>query len=181
MSPRHRRASALLSTGIALGLALTSTTAGADVGADQPRTTSLDDTRRATARYHQVNVAIADGFVPTPECAAHPTQGGMGIHYVNPARIADPAVNAREPEILLYEPGPDGKLRLVGLEWFAVDPDQNLATDHGRPELFGVPFDGPMPGHDPDMPVHFDLHAWTWKHNPAGTFATWNPTVTCKP
>ena len=102
MSPRHRHASALLGTGIALGLALTSTTAGAD----QPDTTWLADTRRATARYHQVGVAIADGFVPTPECAAHPTQGGMGIHYVNPARIADPALDANEPEICSTSPGP---------------------------------------------------------------------------
>jgi hypothetical protein len=29
------------------------------------------------------------------------------------------------------------------------------------------------------MPVHYDLHAWVWKRNPAGTFAMWNPRVEC--
>jgi hypothetical protein len=23
------------------------------------------------------------------------------------------------------------------------------------------------------------LHAWVWKENPSGIFASWNPTVTC--
>ena len=61
-----------------------------------------------------------------------------------------------------------------------VDKDQNLATDDDRPSLFGVPFDGPMLGHEPGMPIHYDLHAWLWKKNPKGKFARWNPTVgTC--
>jgi hypothetical protein len=33
--------------------------------------------------------------------------------------------------------------------------------------------------HEPGMPVHYDLHAWIWKRNPAGTFAMWNPRVEC--
>ena len=40
-------------------------------------------------------------------------------------------------------------------------------------------FDGPMPGHNPSMPWHFDLHAWLWAENPAGTFAMFNPTLSC--
>jgi hypothetical protein len=69
--------------------------------------------------------------------------------------------------------------RLVAAEWIVVDKDQNLATDDDRPSMFGVPFDGPMLGHQPGMPIHYDLHAWVWKKNPSGTFARWNPTVTC--
>ncbi|MEH0423926.1 hypothetical protein [Streptomyces sp. B21-083] len=69
--------------------------------------------------------------------------------------------------------------RLVGAEWIVVDKDQNLATDDDRPSLFGVPFDGPMLGHEPGMPIHYDLHVWLWKKNPSGMFARWNPTVTC--
>ncbi len=48
-----------------------------------------------------------------------------------------------------------------------------------QPELFGKKFDGPMPGHGPGMPVHYDLHAYIWTTNPAGTLATWNPEVSC--
>ncbi|WP_405817335.1 hypothetical protein OG241_22700 [Streptomyces sp. NBC_01390] len=69
--------------------------------------------------------------------------------------------------------------RLVGAEWIVVDKDQNLATADDRPSLFGVPFDGPMLGHEPGMPIHYDLHVWLWKKNPSGMFARWNPTVTC--
>ncbi|NEA68145.1 hypothetical protein [Streptomyces sp. SID12488] len=69
--------------------------------------------------------------------------------------------------------------RLVAAEWIVVDKDQDLATDDDRPSMFGVPFDGPMLGHAPGMPIHYDLHAWVWKNNPSGTFARWNPTVTC--
>jgi len=57
--------------------------------------------------------------------------------------------------------------------------DQNLGTDGDRPVLLGQPFDGPMPGHGPGMPVHYDLHVWTHKANPAGVFAPWNPKVSC--
>lgn len=140
---------------------------------------SLAPVRRATAAYHDPAAALADGFVPTDACAAHPELGGMGLHYVNPERLADPAVVATEPEILLYAPTADGGVELVGVEWFSVDPDQDETTDDGRPSVLGVPFDGPMAGHEPGMPVHFDLHAWIWMHNPAGLFAAWNPDLSC--
>jgi hypothetical protein len=158
--------------------------AGPDAGAgesasERPTAASVAEVRRATAAYHDPAVALADGFVPTEECSVHPELGGMGLHYVNPGRLMDPAVLATEPEVLLYEPQADGTLRLVGVEWFSVDPDQDASTDAGRPSILGVPFDGPMMGHEPGMPVHFDLHAWIWKQNPAGDFAAWNPTVRC--
>ena len=132
----------------------------------------------ATARYHSVNRAVTDGFVPSEECAELPGVGGMGYHYVNPERLQDGVVDPARPDILLYVKE-RGRMRLAGVEWFAVDPDQDLSTDAGRPELFGQPFDGPMPGHEPGMPIHFDLHAWVWKHNPTGTFEPWNPRVSC--
>jgi hypothetical protein len=36
-----------------------------------------------------------------------------------------------------------------------------------------------MPGHEPGMPVHYDLHAWVYLDNPLGELAVWNPNVTC--
>lgn len=149
--------------------------------ADAAPTDTIAAVRRATAKYHDPAVAEADGFIPTEECAAHPQLGGMGLHYINPARIGDPSIVATEPEVLLYEPSPDGGVRLIGVEWLAIDDDGDLTTDHDRPSVLGTAFDGPMPGHDEHMPVHYDLHAWIWKHNPAGDFAVWNPTVRCAP
>jgi hypothetical protein len=42
-----------------------------------------------------------------------------------------------------------------------------------------MPFDGPMLGHNPKMPIHYDLHVWVYRDNPAGMFAMWNPLVRC--
>ena len=36
-----------------------------------------------------------------------------------------------------------------------------------------------MPGHLPGMPWHWDLHVWVWANNPSGTFAQWNPALSC--
>jgi hypothetical protein len=115
--------------------------------------------------------ALADGYVATGHCVEDAELGGMGLHYVNPALIADPAVDPTRPEILVYQPRRGGDLRLAAVEWFAADPDQDVSTHEGRPSLFGRGFDGPMAGHEPGMPVHFDLHAWIWKDNPLGMFA----------
>ena len=103
----------------------------------------------------------------------------MGVHYINPRLAGDSIVEAERPELLLYEPQRNGRLRLVGVEWFVADADQNLETDGDRPSILGRAFDGPMPGHEPGMPVHYDLHAYVWRHNPTGTFAAWNPRVQC--
>ncbi|MDP9403443.1 MAG: hypothetical protein M3P85_08930 [Actinomycetota bacterium] len=175
MASTKRAAGALLLTAI---LAAGTTLAGAEQPAEHPQ---LGQVRRETARYHDPAVAVAEGYVATEACAAHPQLGGMGFHYVNPSLLSDPGIDPTKPEVLLYEELADGRLRLVAVEWFAVDPDQDLSTDAGRPVLFDVPFDGPMAGHEPGMPVHFDLHAWVWKHNPEGVFFGWNPRVTCEP
>lgn len=102
----------------------------------------------------------------------------MGQHWVNPARLMDGVHDVSKPDILLYEPTADGP-RLVGVEWLQVDADQDLGTDDDRPFLGGVPFDGPMLGHEPGMPIHYDLHLYTWKHNPDGIAAPHNPRVSC--
>lgn len=132
----------------------------------------LAEVRQATARYHDVDAAIAAGYAPTEECVP-----GMGYHYVNFAQFGqmDPA----KPDALLYAANKHGQLRLVGAEWFKVDADQDLSTDGDRPTMFGKAFDGPMPGHSPGMPVHYDLHAYLWQGNPDGVLATWNTNVDC--
>jgi hypothetical protein len=132
--------------------------------------------RRDLSRYRNVGAALAAGYVPVSGCEVSP-EGGMGIHYMNFALVGstDPAA----PAILLYEPTPGGGMKLLGAEWFAVDADQDTATDADRPSLLGRPFDGPMLGHGPDMPVHYDLHVWLFEANPSGVFAPWNPRVDC--
>jgi hypothetical protein len=138
---------------------------------------SMADLRRDLAPYKDVDNALADGFVPVSECTESPA-GGMGVHFLNPARAMAP-VDPQKPAILVYLPTADGGYELVAAEWFHADSDQDLSTDRDRPSLWGRPFDGPMLGHEPGMPIHYDLHVWLFKANPAGVFAPWNPSVSC--
>jgi hypothetical protein len=141
-------------------------------------------TLEATAKYQYAPFAVTDGYQPA-FCAVHPTDGGMGFHYINKKLYGslDPA----KPTALLYEdaaavtaPSATAESRrIVAAEWIVVDKDQDVTTDDDRPSLFGMPFDGPMAGHEEGMPIHYDLHVWLWKKNPSGMFARWNPRVTC--
>jgi hypothetical protein len=141
----------------------------------------LQSVKAATARYHSFKQAVRAGYSVAGEpCVASPL-GTMGIHAVNATLMADPAINSLRPEILLYVRKANGKLRLVGLEYWKADADGNLATADDRPSVLGHPFDGPMPGHNPTMPVHYDLHVWIWETNPSGLFAPFNPALSCTP
>ncbi len=144
--------------------------AAADAGAKR----DLAEARQATARFHNVDKARAAGYLPAEHCVEAPGLGAMGFHNPNPD-LMDLAVDHRKPELLLYAPEKDGGLRLVGIEYFVPYVGQ------AAPELFGQRFDGPMAGHEPGMPEHYDLHVWLWKHNPDGMFAPFNPKVSCAP
>lgn len=151
----------------------------------------LSAAREATARYHKEKNALKDGFVGEPICVQRPGLGGMGIHYENSARMRDTVVDPTEPELLLYEPQENGRMRLVGLEyhapvivngqpWFgSAQQPPPVGQYNAAPVLFGHRFDGPMPGHNPQMPWHYDLHVWAWRHNPMGLFTQFNPKVSC--
>ncbi|HLO29178.1 MAG TPA: hypothetical protein VK249_08590, partial [Anaerolineales bacterium] len=111
----------LIPTGVAmlLMIVLASVVYAATGVTDPAVLKELAQVRQATDKYHDVNVALADGFIRTPSCVSSP-DGGMGIHFINPARLMDPAVNILEPEILLYNETTDG-MKLLGVEYmFAI-------------------------------------------------------------
>ncbi len=152
-------------------------------------TTALDSTiqkdlalvRQATEKFHDVDAAIAAGYVATPSCVSAPGVGTMGFHYINPGLAMDPAINLTQPELLLYIPS-GNKLKLVAVEYFMGigAPDAPIpANPPPAPVLFGRAFDGPMLGHEPGMPPHYDLHVWLWQANPDGVFAQFNPNLSC--
>ena len=136
----------------------------------------LAQARQATARYHDVGNALEDGYGSLVDCVASP-MGVMGIHYANFA-LMDGVVDGEQPEVLMYVPTQSGD-RLAGVEYLAVDADQDISTDADRPMLFGREFEGPMEGHGPGQPVHYDLHVWLWQANPAGIFEDWHPNLSC--
>lgn len=140
---------------------------------------ALTELARQVAPYADPAAAEAAGWFRVSDCTELPDgSAAMGYHYLNPALLAAPPDPAR-PAMLVYVPSRDGSLTLGAVEWFAVDADQDVATDGDRPSVLGVPLEGPMPGHEPGMPVHYDLHAWVGVANPAGILQAFNPAVSC--
>lgn len=180
----------LLGAGLALHTATSSAAPPPGDDCGQQCQEALADAREATALYHQESNALGDGFIPDQECVQAPGAGGMGFHYVNFSRMQDTSVSPEAPEVLLYEAQADGSRRLVGVEylapvivngspWFGPGPPPQ-GQYNAAPQLFGRAFNGPMPGHNPQMPWHYDLHVWIWRHNPAGMFVPFNPKVICR-
>ena len=153
--------------------------------------------KQATAAYHDVSKAVEAGYL-APEAAAcvESPAGAMGVHSANPALLRDGVIDALRPEVLLYLPKNGGGFRLVGVEyvqsvlvrspsgvtspWFAATQwPSNYTVLTPAPSLFGKTFDGPMAGHEPGMPWHYDLHAWIWAPNPNGDLAQFNPRLSC--
>ena len=176
------------------GASATAATA-AGSGSDQ---SLLAAVRRATAKYHDVDKAIADGYLsPVGGHCEESPEGGMGIHSANLALVQDLAIDPEKPEVLLYLPTGGGNFRLIGVEyfqtlllrntetgavapWFSPEPwPAHYQVVNAAPSVLGQVFDGPMPGHNPGMPWHYDLHVWAWAPNPAGTFSMWNPSISC--
>jgi hypothetical protein len=140
----------------------------------------VERVQKATRRYRNINVALAEGWKPGTPCVSGPSSGAMGVHFVKEDRI-DGKVNPDEPESLMYEPLPNGAYRLVGVEyiiiasaWAADHPkssvtpsiDGHLTHYVGEPNRYG-------------LPAFHELHVWAWADNPNGNFADWNTEVTC--
>jgi hypothetical protein len=174
-----------------------SSTAGA--GATGGGSAAFAGLRQATAAFHDVSAAVAAGYLPphANECVASPA-GAMGVHAVHPPLLSDQTIDPLRPEVLLYLPKNGGGFRLVGVEylqtvlvrnkatgavspWFAPTPWPSAEYDAvtQRPSAFGQAFDGPMAGHEPGQPWHYDLHVWAWAPNPSGDFAQFNPRLSC--
>ena len=81
---------------------------------------------------------------------------------------------------MLYEPLPNGRLRLTGVDYLVPKEAWEADPNHtGPPELMGQLFhlfDAPNRF---GLPAFYTLHVWAWKDNPNGTFTNWNPDVSC--
>lgn len=130
----------------------------------------LAEVRQATKQFHDVQEAVAAGYEPTEHCVP-----GMGFHYVNWDLVHDPSVDALAPEVLLYAPSGNGKVKLVGVEWFKIDADGGHATKETI-NVVGQTLHGPM---EHGLPLHYDLHAYIWQGNPDGVFNDTNRNITC--
>jgi hypothetical protein len=135
--------------------------------------------REATERFKDVKDAERAGYVLQFGCVSGSDSGAMGLHFVNGALVNAGQLDARHPQIVIYEPTTDGKLKLIGAD-FLLFADAWNATHDGPPELMGQLFhlfDAPNRF---GLPAFYTLHVWAWKDNPNGAFVNWHPNVSCE-
>jgi hypothetical protein len=120
--------------------------------------------RSATAKYHNVAQAVADGYVATGLYIP-----GEGLHYLNVSLIDD-TFDPEQPEILLYVRGPGDQLKLAAIEYLVP-----LAQSEQAPEGFTGDFDVWREAEE-GFP-NWELTVWIWMHNPTGMFEFLNPRV----
>ncbi len=139
----------------------------------------LAEVRQATVRYHDVN-ALPAGYELFYECTDNEVLGAaMGQHFANVPKVLDPAIDALDPEVIVYEPRPNGTYRLVAVEYVVFQESWD-ALHADPPRLFGRTFSPIDAGNRYGLPPFYELHVWLWKGNPRGVFDDWNPTVSCR-
>ena len=178
---RTRYAAALGTIGL-VGAALALTLAPG-AAADPRAAQDLAAARAATGAFHDLATARHAGYGILRDtagiaCIDLPGTGAMGVHFVDGGAVGDPTIAANHPEAVVYEPQPDGRMRLVAVEYVVIKAAwDGLHAD--PPSLFGQEFMETPAGNRFGLPAFYSLHAWVWQHNPAGTFEMWNPDVSC--
>jgi hypothetical protein len=126
--------------------------------------------RDATAKFKTTEAAEAAGYKRVTDCVEYQPAGAMGYHFQNDA-LLDTTLDLDHPEVLVYEKKPDGAFKLNGVEflvpisaWTAAEPPRIMGQALIKVDSIGFWF----------------LHVWTWKPNPSGLYAPWNPDVKCQ-
>ena len=102
----------------------------------------VDAVRAATARF--TNVTSVDGpgegYALAFGCVSGGEFGAMGLHYLNPS-LVDGDVNPSQPEIILFEPVANGRIRITGADFVVpVAAWEQKHPGEGPPQLFGQLF-----------------------------------------
>ena len=143
--------------------------------ASSSSSTLVERVREATEAFRHT---IPDEYRQFLGCVSGPEQGAMGVHFVNFA-LVDGKPEAKAPEALIYEVK-DGRARLVGVEYIVpVDAWQPAEGEPPVPVLEGQVFHFSESPNRFGLPAFYELHVWAWRDNPNGTFADWNPRVSC--
>ena len=146
---------------------------------DQPATGLVKTVMDVAGQYRDPAVAMDAGYTPLPSCVSGPEEGAMGVHLANPALIEDGMLDASQPELLVYEPRPNGRLRLIAVEYLVIAEAWD-AANASPPVLEGQHFHYIGAPNRNGLPAFYELHVWAFKENPHGMFADWNPRVTCE-
>jgi hypothetical protein len=134
--------------------------------------------RASTERFKDVGVAKAEGYALMFGCVSGDSSGAMGLHYVNMTLVGGGVLDPTRPQIVIYEPMPDGSLKLIGADYLLIADSWNK-THSGPPELMGQFFHLFEAPNRFGLPAFYTLHVWAWKDNPNGAFVNWHPNVSC--
>lgn len=161
--------------------------------------------REATARFQDVEVALAEGYVRDPMnlCVSaavegYPPQlGGMGIHFFRPDLLGLTATEPRvdgtgthtdfgRPAVLVYFPNEDGTLQLGAIENIVFQDAWHGVGNPQPPEFKGHQYwslaDNPTTPEVDEAHMfepHYELHLWVHEENPLGVTFPFNPNVSC--
>jgi hypothetical protein len=175
-NPNLRAIWALLLLGVAIAAM------SGRIAYSQPQRNSqslIEKVRNATARYRDINVALAEGWAPATPCVSGPDAGAMGVHFNQPARKADGTVSGDAPQFLIYEPMADGAMRLVGVEFLVTVSDWENKNGAVPAVLEGNLMNLVPTPNRYGLPAFYEMHVWAWEDNPKGAFADWNTRVNC--
>jgi hypothetical protein len=136
--------------------------------------------RDSTERFRHVTsiTGPGEGYELSFGCVSGGDYGAMGLHYVNMSLVGDGEVDVAQPEIVLFEPTPNGGIRITGADFLVLAADWD-AKHSGPPQLMGQLFHFFESPNRFGLPPFYTLHVWAWKDNPNGTFVNWNPNVSC--
>jgi hypothetical protein len=173
----------LAATVASLALAATGAAYASTTSANAAPGTLPAQIRAATAEYHSLAAAKADGWntlfvdvngLTCIEDTDTPSMGGMGFHWINGANIG--STDPTKPAALIYAPGPSGHVRFAGMEYLVPDPSGTTP----QPFLGDQGFMYTPPGNRFLGDTGFwSLHVWAWEHSPAGLYSMWNPAISC--
>jgi hypothetical protein len=142
--------------------------------------------RQSTEQFKDVSAAEAAGYHLAFGCVQGDDYGAMGLHYVNmdlvgnlpltPTGDLDPT----RPQIVIYEPLPNGGQRLIGADYLVIAaPWDKAHPGQGAPQMMGQLFHFFDAPNRFGLPPFYTLHVWAWKDNPNGAFVNWHPNVSC--
>ncbi len=199
MNTLQNRLNTTILSFLVFGLLMIGMQTTAPAQGDSELNQQLARVRAATAKYHDVNHALENGFVPLTGLCHNGDDGfAVGISYVNVPRFLSAEVNPEEPEFLNYFPTGGGNVRLVGVAY----GNRALFRDTRPPDTPGFR-PGIFPWRQPTIPAFLEevsgkfelfgqesrrifegrwlylLTAWVWAENPNGVFADGNPKLRC--
>jgi len=164
----------------------------------------LASVRAATARFQDVKVAIAEGYVREPMNACDTAamigwsmsgQAG-GVHFFRPdlvgikaspgqARIGGTENDVLTPGILVYQPREDGSLELVAVENLRLRWEWREAGDKVRPTpasmSYGLKDDPSTKVNEAQMfEPRYNRRLWIFRDNPNRIVGSFDPGEICR-